>query len=102
MADVVLRHGVRIAPNASKQRLGIDAKQAGDLCADVSFQGRVVVVKQLRLQTAANEGAQQQMTFGRSAGIFQTAESAGHDFARFVRRHDEAKLSGIRVKSWLR
>ena len=58
MADMILGHRVGVALDANQQRFGLDTDQAGELSADVSFHGRVIVIKKFRLQAAANEGAQ--------------------------------------------
>ena len=58
MADVILRHGIRVAINAREKRLRRDAEQARQFRADVSLHRRIVVVNQFRLQRSPDESAQ--------------------------------------------
>src|SRR5215510_14598531 len=50
MADVRLRHGIRVAPDAGEKRLSLHAEQTRQLVADIFFHGRIIIVEQLRLQ----------------------------------------------------
>src|SRR5262245_1924845 len=70
MADVILRHGMRVAPDAGEKRLGFHAEQGRQFVPHIFFHRRVVIVEQLRLQAAADKGAKQNVTFRCSTGIF--------------------------------
>src|SRR5918992_3305441 len=80
VSHMVLRHRVRMAPDSREDWPPCDSKQGRQFAADIFLHRRIIVLKKVGLQGAADESAQQQMVFRRSAGIFQATERARHDF----------------------
>src|SRR5262245_33332512 len=49
MADVILWHGIRVAPDAGEKRLRFHAEQTRQFVSHIFLHRRVIIVEQLRL-----------------------------------------------------